>query len=295
MCSQSVVAPLGTQRVRLARGVDIYVAAPNDGNALGGVIVAGEIFGITTHVRDICERLARAGHFVAAPDFYWRQQRGTCLSYDARGRRAGVRMLRLLQREKVVADVAAIRAYLATGSAQQRTWRSSESAPEVISHSSPPHACASRWRCRSTAAGWSTAASRWLHPHRRSPIALRWPRTAASFSASPPATAIVSSPPNSGVDSTSCSVPPGSSTNWSDMRVRGTGFPAPNDPRPSMPKRVPTCGGGCSVLSRPPWQMPSGRLMDRHGRTICQVRSPSDCEARGGCRRCEFVASGTDR
>lgn len=112
--SQPAVAPIGTQWVRLAEGIDVYVAAPDDGNALGGVIVAGEIFGITTHVRDICERLARAGYLVAAPDFYWRQQRGTCLSYDARGRKAGVRMLRLLQREEVVADVAAVRAYLAT-------------------------------------------------------------------------------------------------------------------------------------------------------------------------------------
>lgn len=114
MFSQPVVAPIDTQWVRLAEGVDVYVAAPDDGNALGAVIVAGEIFGITTHVRDICERLARAGYLVAAPDFYWRQQRGTCLSYDARGRKAGVRMLRLLQRGEVVSDVAAVRAHLTT-------------------------------------------------------------------------------------------------------------------------------------------------------------------------------------
>ena len=109
MFSQPVVASIDTQWVRLAEGVDVYVAAPEDGNALGGVIVAGEIFGITTHVRDICERLARAGYLVAAPDFYWRQQRGTCLSYDARGRKAGMRMLRLLQRGEVVSDVAGAR------------------------------------------------------------------------------------------------------------------------------------------------------------------------------------------
>ena len=100
MLSQSVVAPIGTQWVRLAEGVDVHLAFSEHGNALGGVIVVGEIFGITTHVRDICERLARAGYLVAAPDFYWRQQRGTCLSYDARGRKAGVRTLRLLQREE---------------------------------------------------------------------------------------------------------------------------------------------------------------------------------------------------
>ena len=114
MFSQPVVAPIDTQWVRLAEGVDVYVAATDDGNALGGVIVAGEIFGITMHVRNICERLARAGYLVAAPDLYWRQQRGTCLSYDARGRKAGVRMLRLLQRGEVVSDVAAVRAHLTT-------------------------------------------------------------------------------------------------------------------------------------------------------------------------------------
>ena len=114
MFSQPVVAPIGTQWVCLAEGVDVHVAVPEGSHALGGVIVAGEIFGITAHVHDICERLARAGYLVAAPDFYWRQQRGTCLSYDAKGRKAGVRMLRLLRRKEVVADVAVVRAYLTT-------------------------------------------------------------------------------------------------------------------------------------------------------------------------------------
>ena len=112
MPRQPVVAPIGTQWVRLAEGIDVYVAAPEGREALGGVIVAGEIFGITAHVRDICERLARAGYLVAAPDFYWRQQRGTCLSYDAKGRKTGMRMLRLLRREEVIADVAVVRAHL---------------------------------------------------------------------------------------------------------------------------------------------------------------------------------------
>lgn len=269
MFSQPVVASIPAHWVRLAEGVNVDVVAPEGGEALRGVIVAGEIFGITTHVRDICERPARAGCLVAAPDFYRRQQRGSCLSYDARGCEAGVRMLRLLQREEVVADAAAVRAYLTTRLGASKGCRLSVSAPVVILPSSPPPACASRWRCRSVAAGSSTAASRWLNPNRRSPIALRWPRTGASFSALRQAAAIVSSPPNSGVDSTSCSVPPGSSTNGSAMRVRGTGFFAPNDPRPSMPQQAPTCGGGCSVPSRPTWRMPSGRLTDGRGRTIC--------------------------
>ena len=90
------------------------MVVPAGREALGSVIVAGEIFGITAHVLDICDRLARAGYLVAAPDFYWRQQRETCLSYDAKGRRIGVRMLHLLGREEVVADVAAVQAFLAT-------------------------------------------------------------------------------------------------------------------------------------------------------------------------------------
>ena len=114
MFSQPVAAPLDTQWVRLAEGVDVHVAAPEGRAVLGGVVVAGEIFGITAHVRDICERLARVGYLVAAPDFYWRRQRGTCPPYGATGRKAGVRMLRLLQRGEAVSDVAAVRAHLTT-------------------------------------------------------------------------------------------------------------------------------------------------------------------------------------
>ena len=112
MPRQPVVAPIGTQWVRLAEGIDVYVAAPEGRAPLGGVIVAGEIFGITAHVRDICERLARAGYLVVAPDFYWRQQRGACLAYDTKGCKNGSRMLRLLRREEVIADVAVVRAHL---------------------------------------------------------------------------------------------------------------------------------------------------------------------------------------
>lgn len=245
MFSQPVVAPIGTQWVRLAEGVDVYVAAPEGRAALGGVIVAGEIFGITTHVRDICERPARAGYLVAAPDFYWRQQRRTCLSHGATGRKAGVRMLRLLQREEVVADVAAVRAYLATRLGASK-------AMAIVGVSAGGHiAFLAATRVRFALAvsiygGWMVDGG--IPLAEPTPPVADCAALAANgcfFSASRPAAAIVSSPPNSGVDSTSCSMQPGSSTNWSAMRVRGTGFSAPNDPRPSMPKRAPTCGGGC--------------------------------------------------
>lgn len=113
MTLESAVASPRTRWIRLAEGVDAYVAAPRGREAPGGVIVAGEIFGITAHVRDICDRLARAGYLAVAPDFYWRQQRGISLTYDAAGRAEGLRMLRLLRREEVVADVAAAQTFVA--------------------------------------------------------------------------------------------------------------------------------------------------------------------------------------
>ncbi|HEY6353426.1 MAG TPA: dienelactone hydrolase family protein, partial [Burkholderiaceae bacterium] len=44
-----------------------YLARPAAG-ALAGVIVAGELFGISAHVRDVCERLAGLGYAALVPD-----------------------------------------------------------------------------------------------------------------------------------------------------------------------------------------------------------------------------------
>ena len=49
-----------------------YQAAP-DGEARGGVVVIQEAFGVTSHIEDVCRRLAAAGWVAVAPSLFHRQ------------------------------------------------------------------------------------------------------------------------------------------------------------------------------------------------------------------------------
>jgi carboxymethylenebutenolidase len=40
--------------------------------AVGGVVVVQEIFGVTDHIEDVCQRLAHAGWLAVAPHLFWR-------------------------------------------------------------------------------------------------------------------------------------------------------------------------------------------------------------------------------
>ena len=51
----------------------------------GGLIVIQEIFGVTEHIRELCDGFAADGYEVIAPSFYDRQQRGFAAGYDADG------------------------------------------------------------------------------------------------------------------------------------------------------------------------------------------------------------------
>ena len=46
-----------------------------------GVVLIQEIFGINSHIRDVCDRLAAAGYAVLAPDLFWRIQPDIQLGY----------------------------------------------------------------------------------------------------------------------------------------------------------------------------------------------------------------------
>ena len=46
-----------------------YRAGP-DGSAKGGVVVLQEIFGVNTHIRDVCDRFAEDGYAAIAPELY---------------------------------------------------------------------------------------------------------------------------------------------------------------------------------------------------------------------------------
>lgn len=84
-----------------------YVARPAEHRRSVGVIVAGELFGISAHVRDICERLAGLGYLVLAPDLHHRTAPGIELPHDAAGRERGLELLQQMTRAQVLDDVRA--------------------------------------------------------------------------------------------------------------------------------------------------------------------------------------------
>jgi len=49
-----------------------YVARPNRRGRAPVVIVVSEVFGVHEYIRDVCRRLAKAGYFAVAPDFFHR-------------------------------------------------------------------------------------------------------------------------------------------------------------------------------------------------------------------------------
>jgi carboxymethylenebutenolidase len=50
-----------------------YRAMPATGSPFPVVLVVHEIFGVHEHIKDVCRRLAKAGHLAIAPELYFRQ------------------------------------------------------------------------------------------------------------------------------------------------------------------------------------------------------------------------------
>lgn len=50
-----------------------FRAMPDSGRGFPVVLVVQEIFGVHEHIRDVCRRLAKAGHLAIAPELYARQ------------------------------------------------------------------------------------------------------------------------------------------------------------------------------------------------------------------------------
>lgn len=91
-----------------------YVARPAGPGAHPAVIVAGELFGVNAHVRDVCERLAGLGLIALAPDLYHRTAPGIELAHDTEGRDRGFELLHRLTRAQVLSDVRAAMVHLHT-------------------------------------------------------------------------------------------------------------------------------------------------------------------------------------
>lgn len=96
----------------LPTGGEALLAMPG-GECRGGVVVLGELYGLTDVVSDALARLTQDGYAAAAVDLYWRAEPRLALPYSDGGRRRGFALLRGLDSDEVVADIAAAQRLLA--------------------------------------------------------------------------------------------------------------------------------------------------------------------------------------
>jgi carboxymethylenebutenolidase len=99
------------ETVRLASGVDGFTfdayRAPNDDARHGGLVLVQEIFGVTGHIRDLCDGFAADGYETLAPAFYDRIEPGFAAGYDADGVGKGRRYSEQTPWDQVAGDLAA--------------------------------------------------------------------------------------------------------------------------------------------------------------------------------------------
>jgi carboxymethylenebutenolidase len=88
-----------------------YVAGPQD--ATNGLVVIQEIFGINSHMRNVCDRFAAQGYAVVAPALFDRAERDVELGYDQDGRTKGIELRAKVPEAGTLADVEAAAAHLA--------------------------------------------------------------------------------------------------------------------------------------------------------------------------------------
>lgn len=83
-----------------------WVSAP-DGGRHPGIVVLAEIYNANHWVRGVCERYARQGYVVMAPDLYWRQAPGLYLDYNPEDQQRGRALGAAMDLEAFVRDLAA--------------------------------------------------------------------------------------------------------------------------------------------------------------------------------------------
>lgn len=105
-----MTAPRGAA-IRLISAFDgfelgAYHVQPEDARR-GGLVLIQEIFGVTDHIRELCDGFAGDGFEVIAPFFFDRQERDFAAGYDAEGVAKGVRYSQAAPWDEVAGDIQA--------------------------------------------------------------------------------------------------------------------------------------------------------------------------------------------
>ncbi|HEX6549652.1 MAG TPA: dienelactone hydrolase family protein [Gammaproteobacteria bacterium] len=90
---------MNQENVRLGSGVNGYVSRPRGSGPFPAVIVIMEAFGITGHIKGVCQRLAKAGFVAVAPDIF----HGDVIAYPDMD--AAMAKIRSLKDEDMLKDV----------------------------------------------------------------------------------------------------------------------------------------------------------------------------------------------
>ena len=86
-----------------------YLARP-EGTPKGGIIVLQEIFGVTSHIREVADGFAEQGYLALAPALFDRLESGIELEYTAI--EAGIALMQKLKLDEVAQDLGATAAAL---------------------------------------------------------------------------------------------------------------------------------------------------------------------------------------
>ncbi|MFZ5719355.1 MAG: dienelactone hydrolase family protein [Pseudomonadota bacterium] len=86
--------------------LDAYRARPGDARR-GGLLLIQEIFGVTDHIRELCDGFAADGYEVIAPSFYDRLERGFQADYSEAAIQKGVKYSTATPWDQVAGDAQA--------------------------------------------------------------------------------------------------------------------------------------------------------------------------------------------
>ena len=91
--------------VKAADGSFSAYLATAAGMPAGSVVVIQEIFGVNSHIRSVCDRLAAAGFNALAPDLFHRSEAGVQLGYGEADFGRGFELMKALDHAKALSDI----------------------------------------------------------------------------------------------------------------------------------------------------------------------------------------------